>query len=161
MSAPLLARTCWIFATSFSYLRSSGAPGEAWSISWDERSPPCELSVRHVAIERRAAQSVRRSLEMRTCQPQRQQIRFGLVTQSCLVSPPDGVKPDTGEEPTDVGAAEHAGWWRAARRERSAQEPGRPGCGGVAEPHGYRREYRTAGCPQSGIGGVPSSGEVR
>jgi hypothetical protein len=54
--------------------RSSGAPGQAWLILWDERSPPCELSVRHVAIERSAEQSVMRSLEMRTCEPQRKRI---------------------------------------------------------------------------------------
>ena len=32
--------------------------------------------------------------------------------------------------------------------------------GGVAEAHGCRREYITAGGPQPGIGGVRSSGEA-
>src|ERR1039458_6993287 len=37
---------------------------------------------------------------------------------------------------------------------RSAQEPGRPGCEGVAEPHGCRREYITAGARTKPIGTI-------
>src|SRR6266496_1886580 len=55
--------------------------------------------------------------------------RYAIV----LVSQPDVVKPVTGEEQTDVGPPEHSGWLRVARRERSAEEPGKPGCGRLAE----------------------------
>src|SRR3979411_90397 len=34
------------------------------------------------------------------------------------------VKPGTGDEVTDRESLEHSGWLRAARRERSAEEPG-------------------------------------
>ncbi len=45
--APKLQLKRYVFGSTDSV--SSGAPGKDWTVSWDERSPSCELLVRHVA----------------------------------------------------------------------------------------------------------------
>jgi hypothetical protein len=78
-----------------------------------------------------------------------------------VASLPKMMKPDTGGEAMSKHSPDLPGWLGTARRNRSVEDPGRPGRAGEGQPdpHGPR-EYITEGRPWPGVGEAHSSEEA-
>src|ERR1700683_4446261 len=77
-----------------------------------------------------------------------------------VASLPKMMKPDTGGEAMSKHPSDLPGWLVTARRNRSVEEPGRPGRAGKAVGPDGPREYITEGRPWPGVGEARSSEEA-
>jgi len=83
------------------------------------------------------------------------------VTLVEVASLPKMMKPETGGEAMSKHLSDLPGWLGAARRNRSVEEPGRPGRAGKGQPDpDGPREYITEGRPWPGVGEARSSEET-
>ena len=116
----------------------------------DGRSSPCELPVRHVAIERVRSNPKREASSGEPASRSASKPDSASLRKWCLVSQPMWLKPVTGEVQTDVsatGALGVVGGSAQGKIGRGTWEARLWGCG---ESHGCRREYITEGGPQTG-----------
>ena len=78
-----------------------------------------------------------------------------------VASLPKMMKPDIDGEAMSKHSSDLPGWLGTARRNRSVEEPGRPGRVGQGQPDPHEpREHITEGRPWPGVGEAHSSEEA-